>query len=355
VIPFTERLDTLVEAGSRLTALLNDYKQSGTGDNFLRNVLHQAEVENAWFTETNVVYVLENIAADLEKTNLEQWLSNYPGIENIKGGKKVGIIMAGNIPLVSWRDMLGVLITGNHIIGKLSAKDKILVRFITDHIMKINPEFSQLIGIEEGGLKNFDAVIATGSNNSARYFDYYFGKYPGIIRKNKNSVAVISEDEKEENLKLLADDVFLFFGLGCRNVSKIYVPRDFDFAMLFKAFEKYSHLINHNKYSNNYIYNRAIYLVNKLAYLDNGFLLLKEDEAISSPVGVLYYEHYNDFEDMEEKIFINRNSIQCIVSEYEHVNKTIKFGRSQKPELCDYSDNVDILRFLINLHNISNM
>jgi len=349
MIQFSERLDTLAGSGKILHNMLRAYKTGDSKKNIIDGIIEKAAIENPWFSQENIVYAFANIVTDLEKNNLDQWIEKYKGIDSFRDEKKVGVIMAGNIPFVGWRDMLAVLLSGNRLVAKLSARDKVLIKFIAEVIVSVNPAFAKYIQFEEGGLGNFDAIIATGSNNSSRYFDYYFGKYPNIIRKNRNSVAVISQNEKDENLKLLADDVFIYFGLGCRNVSKIFVPVNFNFERLFEAFAKYRDIINHNKYASNYVYNRAVFLVNRHDHLDNGFLLVKEDTEIASPVGVLYYEIYNDIDNVKEKIFNNKNNIQCVVSASLYSNKTIKFGSSQKPELCDYADDIDVLKFLINL------
>jgi len=305
---------------------------------------------NPWFTTENVSYEINSLSRILSKKNLKKWLSNYPELENLQDSKKIGVVMAGNIPLVGFHDLLCVLITGNIFIGKLSSKDDKLLKVLTDVLISINSEFRDKIFYEDERLKEFDAIIATGSNNTSRYFEYYFGKYPNIIRKNRNSVAILSGNESFEELQLLAADIFLYFGLGCRNVSKLFVPENYDFNTFFEAIEKFKNVINHHKYANNYDYNKSIFLLNKVKHLDNGFLLLKEDEAIQSPISTLNYQAYKFEGEIIEDIKSNNENIQCIISNNKNIKNSIRFGNAQKPELWDYSDNIDTIEFLLNLN-----
>ncbi|MDA3780729.1 MAG: aldehyde dehydrogenase, partial [Bacteroidales bacterium] len=261
----------------------------------------------------------------------------------------VGVVTAGNIPLVGFHDMLCVLLSGNKFIAKLSSKDNKLMQVIRYYLISLNSEFEELIRFEEQKLSGFDAIIATGSNNSSRYFEYYFGKYPNIIRKNRSSIAVLTGNETIKQIKALADDIFLYFGLGCRNVSKLLLPEDYNFENLFNNIEHYAHIYNHNKYANNYDYNKSIYLMNKTKHLDNGFVLLKEDEGMSSPIAVIYFQYYKKIEDVYNYITLNKENIQCVVSDNNEIEKAIKFGDAQYPELWDYADNVDTMEFLINI------
>jgi hypothetical protein len=226
--------------------------------------------------------------------------------------KKVGLILAGNIPLVGFHDVLCVLATGHHALIKASSQDARLVRHVLNMLATIDARFSAKYSFVER-LKDFDAVIATGSDNSSRYFEYYFGKVPHIIRKNRNSIAVITGDETTEELNLLGHDIFDYFGLGCRNVSKLLIPQGYDIGTFFRPIETYQPVINHHKYNNNYDYNKSIYLVNSEKHFDNGFLLLKESEALASPLAVLYYEHYDTMADAEKTINANSDKIQCVV------------------------------------------
>ena len=237
---------------------------------------------------------------------------------------------------------LSVLISGNRVIAKTSSKDQELIKLVTEILNSIDKRFKNLIIIEEGTLSGFDVVIATGSDNSSRYFEYYFGKYPNIIRKNRNSIAVISGDESDTELKALGSDVFSYFGLGCRNVSKIYIPDGYDFNILIKNWEKYSKITNHSKYGSNYDYRKAVYLVNKDKFMDTGFVLLKEDINISSPVAVLFYEYYSNSGYIKNIIETNSDKLQCITGK-----DFIPFGSSQSPALWDYADGTDTIEFLI--------
>lgn len=297
---------------------------------------------NAWFTPENVRDALSGIAFMLEKEKLIKWLKMYPDSNfEPQEAKKVGIVMAGNIPLVGFHDLMSVLISGNHAVIKLSSSDNRLWPYLFDFLNLIEPEYKNRITIVEDKLKGFDAVIATGSNNTARYFDYYFGKYPNIIRKNRNGVAVISGKETEEELKRLARDIFSFFGLGCRNVSKIYIPEEYDLDLIFKQLYDYNPIINHHKYANNFDYNRTVMMLNQDDILENGFVIFKNAIEIASPLACVFYERYSDQNKLKNELDLRSEEIQCIVS-----SKDIPFGHSQEPELWDYADGVDTLAFL---------
>ena len=306
----------------------------------------RAKEYNGWFNDENVLFSFENWAESLTESNLKKWTSSYAITEN--SSKKIAIIMAGNIPLVGFHDFLSVLISGNKVIAKLSSNDKHFLPLITKYLEQVEPQFKGKIEFTEGELKDFDAVIATGSNNTARYFDYYFGKYPSIIRKNRNSVAVLTGNESKEELERLGEDIFRYFGLGCRNVSKLFVPKGYDFDQLFKAVYSYHDIINYNKYQNNYDYNKAVYLMSLFKLQENGFLMLKEDSSYSSPIATLFYEYYNSEEGIIEKLREDDNHIQCVVSHLEIENRVL-FGKTQTPTLWDYADGVDTLQFIIDL------
>jgi hypothetical protein len=304
---------------------------------------------NAWFTPQSVGEAVAAIGKMLNKADLEKWLSRYRVNEN-EEPKKIGLILAGNIPLVGFHDILSVLASGHHALIKLSSQDTRLTRYILKLLTEIEPTLADRFTIVER-LENFDAVIATGSNNTSRYFEYYFGKVPHIIRKNRNSVAVLSGNETAEQLYRLGHDIFDYFGLGCRNVSKLLVPNGYDFTKFFESIESHHPIIHHYKYHNNYDYNKAIYLVNKEKHLDNGFLLLKEDEKLASPLAVLYFETYSDVNSVEQKLGAQQENIQCVVSvlPLKVNNQLVDFGESQSPKLWDYADGVDTMEFLSNL------
>ncbi|WP_196892662.1 acyl-CoA reductase [Aureivirga marina] len=310
--------------------------------------IKRAQEVNGWFTENNVLFSLENWSKALTEENLNSWLKAYDFSEITP--KKVAVIMAGNIPLVGFHDFLSVLISGHSILAKQSSNDAHFIPLAVKYLEYINPDFKEIITITKEEVKDFDAVIATGSNNTARYFDYYFGKFPNIIRKNRNSVAVITGNETEEELVALGEDIFRYFGLGCRNVSKIFVPRDYDFDKIFKAVYNQKDIINYERYANNYDYNKAVYLMSLFDLRENGFLVLKEDENYSSPISTLFYEYYDSLEGLQEKLNQDEEKIQCIVAKENTLDKkTVAFGETQKPKLWDYADGVDTLEFLIGL------
>jgi hypothetical protein len=249
--------------------------------------------------------------------------------------------------LVGFHDVLCVIASGHHALIKASSNDSRLIKYILNLFVQLAPEYADRFSFIER-LADFDAVIATGSNNTSRYFEYYLGKVPNIIRKNRNSVALLTGNESRDQLFLLGRDIFDYFGLGCRNVSKVLVPKAYDFVPFFESIEPYQPIINHHKYNNNYDYNKSIYLVNGDKHLDNGFLLVKEDERLASPLAVLYFEYYNDLDDAQIRLAELSDNIQCIVSgtPLNQNNQVVSFGKSQQPQLWDYADGVDTMAFL---------
>ena len=250
--------------------------------------------------------------------------------------------MAGNIPLVGFHDFLTVLISGNNLIAKTSSKDSELIVFISEILCQVNPDFRNKIEFTDGTLTGFDVVIATGSNNTSRYFEYYFNKYPNIIRKNRTSISIIDGNETRSELEALGADIFSYFGLGCRNVSKIYIPEGYDLSKLSAHWVALSKCIDHQKYANNYDFNKAVYLVNREAFHDAGFILMKEDSKLASPVSVLYYEYYESQYAVKQQIYQLGDKIQCIAGKHY-----IPFGKTQSPHLWDYADGIDTLQFLL--------
>lgn len=340
----SERIEILSVWGNAIGALVDELESAGDHtDNPFQRVMVQAKNANAWFTFDNIIRSAKAHVVWLEKNNLERWTAHYPEINSLKAQKKVGIIMAGNIPAVGFHDLLSVLVSGHLPVIKCSSDDKFLIPFYVDVLKKISPDLANSISVAER-FTDIDAVIATGSNNSSRYFDYYFGKYPHIIRKNRNSVAVLRGDEKEADFVNLGNDIFSYFGLGCRNVSKLYVPKEYNFNSFFQAIERFSDLLNHNKFMNNYDYHRALYLLNNESFLTNNFLLLREASSIATPVSVLHFDYYLDEKSLEETLKAEQENIQCIVG-----GKHLPFGTSQQPELDEYADGVDTLEFLIKL------
>lgn len=311
-------------------------------------LLQQAYLHNNWFTMDMQLRSFKAWAEMLNVSNLEKWLNPYGSIE-AKEPKTVAIIMAGNIPLVGLHDLLSVLITGNKALVKLSSDDQKLMKWAIEQICDIEPGMAESIRMaEDYSLKNFDAVIATGSNNSNRYFEYYFKSKPSILRRNRSSVAVLTGNETPEELDKLADDVFLYFGMGCRNVSKLLVPTGYNLEPMFLAFERYKDIINHNKYANNYTYHKALFLMNQDLHLDNGFLIVKQDDSNVSPLSVLMFQFYETPQDVELFMETHKDQIQCTVGTMNA--KMVPFGKSQDPELWDYADGIDTIKWLMDLN-----
>ena len=303
---------------------------------------------NPWFTPENVLKAIHATGKMLNSSDLNNWLANYDVID--KSAKRVGLILAGNLPLVGFHDVLCVLVSGNFALIKASSQDARLIKHILEMLCAIEPAFAGRYKFVDR-LENFDAVIATGSNNTSRYFDYYFGKVPNIIRKNRNSVAILTGDETAAQLHALGHDIFDYYGLGCRNVSKIFVPEGYNFNFFFESIEDFNPIIHHHKYNNNYGYNKSIFLVNSDKHFDNGFLLLKQDERLASPLAVLFYDFYNTMPTLQKQLEVMSENIQCMVTgaAFSSKNQVIKFGESQQPALWDYADNVDTMAFLLNM------
>ena len=315
-------------------------------DEQLNELINSAQQFNAWFTPQSTAMAFHAIAGMLNKKDLEHWIGTVPEPKSeIRSVFSVGLILSGNIPMVCFHDILCVLASGNRALIKLSSQDQKLIPYVLDKLREIEPAFDQQITYIER-LKDFDAVIATGSNNTSRYFDYYFSKVPHIIRKNRNSIAVLDGNESSDQLRALGHDIFDYFGLGCRNVSKLYVPKGYDFRNFFESIEDFKPVADHHKYNNNYDYNKSIFLVNQDKHLDNGFLLLKEDTRIASPLAVVYYEEYEDLKLLEQELTANESLIQCLISGTELHRSSLDFGQSQQPRLWDYADGVDTMRFL---------
>lgn len=312
------------------------------------DVFHRAYVTNNWFTEEFVVKAVNAWADELTEHKLKIWLSDYDTFPT-PAPKTVAIIMAGNIPMVGLHDLLSVLLCGHKAVVKLSDDDKVLMRWVIDALITINPEWESRIEITTERLpKNFDAVIATGSNNTNRYFEYYFKGKQSLLRKSRTSVAILTGNETPEDYEKLGADIFTYFGLGCRNVSKLYVPKDYDIALFYEGIASNYYHIDHHKYANNYTYHKAILLMNLTKHFDNNFLLLKPDDKIASPLGVMYYEEYNKLDEVKEIIDTHKSEIQCVVSKQPFGN-SVPFGKAQEPGLSDYADGVDTIKFLLEL------
>ena len=314
-------------------------------ENFLE-IVSSAKHHNGWFTKDYVLLSIKSWANALTEKNLHTWLKEYD--LNIHKKKTVALVLAGNIPLVGFHDFLTVLITGNKALVRLSSNDKIILPFIASYLKEIEPSLEDHIVFTEGKLEHFDAVIATGSNNTARYFEHYFSKKPNIIRKNRNSVAVLTGQETQNQLELLGDDIFMYYGLGCRSVSKVFVPKGYNFDSFYKAIFKNSSIINQAKYANNYDYNKAVYLMSEFKILDNGFLMLKEDANYGSPIASLFYEEYNSMEELKTKLKADKEQLQCVVGATLWKNE-VSFGQTQFPKLWEYADHIDTVSFLLKI------
>lgn len=339
-----KRLNNLVELGKHLTP----------DNERLQAVVKRTALHNAWFTEANQWQAISEIKKHfLSKKNLKNWIENYSTLNSQPINltpKKVGLILAGNIPLVGFHDILCVFVAGHISLIKPSEKDPYLLPFILKTLADIDPETKAYFQIVEGTMKGFDAVIATGSNNSARYFEAYFGKYPNIIRKNRNAVAILRGSEKKSELLKLGKDIFTYFGLGCRNVSKLYVPRGYQFNPLLIALHTFKDIVLHDKYKNNFDYQFALIILNKVPYQSNGCIMMIENEAIASPIASLYFEYYDNFENLCTKLLTKSEEIQCVISKNPILGlPCFDFGEAQKPSLSDYADGVDVMNFLLQL------
>ncbi|MGB0369371.1 MAG: acyl-CoA reductase [Flavobacteriales bacterium] len=339
-------LQQRVSAFKQLGILLGEVSQNPQESDWA-SAFNQAEAENKWFTAENISLALRGISEMLEADKIDKWLAAYPNLKD-EGEKSVGLIMAGNLPLVGFHDLLCVLITGNKAVVKTSSDDEVLPKKLIQTLVGIASAFETLVTLADGKLENFTHVIATGSDNSARYFEYYFGKYPNIIRKNRNSIAIINGDESLDELRALGKDIFRYFGLGCRNVSKVYLSDKMDSKTFLATLEDWKPIGNHSKYFNNYEYHKAIFLVEKMAHLDNGFLLLREAPSLGCPVGVLHFQTYATLDQIKAEVKIHEDQIQCIVaSDKLGIENSVPFGKAQSPELWDYADGVDTMEFLL--------
>lgn len=325
-----QRLDLLEKLG--------DYISSDS-DSWIQTI-DKAHRENGWFTPEFIKLAINNISKEfIQKTKLREWVTKYGVPDKVPAPKNVGVVMAGNIPLVGFHDFLCVFVSGHRQAIKPSSKDEILIRHLVDKLGGWDLSIHDYIAFADR-LKGCDAYIATGSNNSSRYFEYYFGKYLHIIRRNRTSVAVLRGNETIGDLTRLADDVYQYFGLGCRNVTKIYAPPQYDFVPLLDAFRKYEHLSDHNKYRNNYDYQLALSIMNKEYYMTNGSIILHEHKSEFSPISRLNYEFYDNESSLKECLLGNRN-IQCLIGQ-----GYLPFGSAQQPGLNDYADGIDTMLFL---------
>jgi hypothetical protein len=337
---FTKRLDTLVQLGHLLTP----------ENAALQTIVHKTAANNSWFTHDNQWKAIAEIhSAFLQKEKLEAWLAPY-FLENTEGGKTIALILAGNIPLVGLHDIISVFMTGHKSLIKLSEKDPYFIPFLVEQFKALGVPIEQYFAISESKMTDFDAVIATGSNNSARYFEAYFGKYPNVIRKNRNAVGILRGDETIEELTFLGDDIFTYFGLGCRNVSKLYLPKGYNFEVLLETLHQFNPLVLHDKYKNNFDYQFTLTILNKVPYQSNGCIIMVEEKSITSPIAMLFYEYYDSFEQLSRDLLEKKEAIQCVVSKIKIDGlPCFSFGEAQKPALNDYADGEDTIQFLLAL------
>jgi len=346
-----QRIRAFAELGRKLGQLV-DSVDHGKGNSGFSGLLNRVEAANPWFTEANCIRAFSEWSSLLKEDQLNIWLKPYRDSITESGSRKVGVINAGNIPLVGFHDFLSVLICGHSYLGKNASNDNLILPYLAGLLTEAEPGFSDQIIFSER-LSGFDAVIATGSNNSARYFDYYFGKYPHVIRRNRNGVAILDGTEHADDLKKLGEDIFRYFGLGCRNVSKLYVPENYNFNLFFESMYGFNEVMGHNKYLNNFEYNNALYLLKSLPFLQNGFLIIIESESIASPIAVLHFEKYSSNDLLQKKLIDSKENIQCIAvnkpGDFSELNRhipVVEFGQTQSPGLADYADGVDTIQFL---------
>lgn len=335
-------IEVFVALGQEIEAYLNDSTQISIFREQLKQKVGEAFYESGWFTEDNVKLSLKGISSWMKGESLTLWLKNYP---EVKSPKDVCIIMAGNIPLVGFHDLFATLLSGNKALIKMSSNDKVLIPVLLSRLVELEPLFEQRFQYIDR-LTDYDAVIATGSNNSARYFEYYFKSKPHIIRKNRNSIAVLTGKESDFELSELGKDIFTYYGLGCRNVSKVFIPTGFDINRLFNAFVAFDYVAMNKKYINNYEYNKAIFMLNKADLLENGFFMMKEDPSVYSPVSMLFYQYYKDLDEVNTFLENEDEHIQCVVTGVSGLKKAVPFGKSQFPAVDDYADGVDTMSFL---------
>lgn len=335
-----------ITAFTALGQLFSDYTNkkatSNTWVEKLDNAIISASSRNKWFTKDNLDFCIKTWGNTLTESNISVWLNTYPAQQT---SERLGLVLAGNIPLVGLHDVLSGLASGYSIEIKSSSNDNILLPFVVDFLSETQIEWKHKIHFTDGKLEKFDRVIATGSTNTARYFEYYFKNVPHIVRKTRNGVGVLDGSETHEELAALCMDIMQYFGLGCRSVSHLMVPEGYDFNELFLALYEYRELIHHNAYANNYDYNKAVYLMQEIALLENGFIMFKKDKNLNSPIACVHYSTYKDIEEVEKSIELQQEQIQCVVSSC--LKNSLAFGHTQLPKLTDYADHVDTMAFLL--------
>lgn len=352
-----ERIQAFSKLGEFLSYMYNGKPSPEIGIDLINNLenfrisIKDAGISNPWFTEDNIRHSIKAWSEALTTDSLNRWLTPYyPDIDKPAISRQVAVIMAGNIPLVGMHDFLSTLISGHRFLGKLSSNDALLMPALAQLLVFIEPRFESMITFTKEKLTDFDAVIATGSNNTSRYFEYYFSNYPHIIRRNRNGIAVLNGSESFESMDGLASDICLYFGLGCRSISKIYIPTNYDPGRILDACKPFiEKLFDHHKYMNNYIYQRTIMQMNLMQFLDNGVILLVNAEGYSSPISVLHYEYYSSEIELQKKLQSDKDLIQCISTNMKELPGSVPLGTAQTPGLWEYADGVDTVEFLLNL------
>lgn len=337
------QLEQRILAFDRLGDFLRNINSEDPTYDHLFDTIDRAKSNNGWFSKDNVLHAFAAWGQLLNKKELIQWTLPYSF--NHSAPKTIGLVLAGNIPLVGFHDVLSVLISGNKALVKCSSSDPLLIAFLIQKLQEFETALVSFVEFTKERFTHFDAVIATGSNNTARYFEYYFSKVPNLIRSNRNGVAILDGNETKEQLEALALDIVQYFGLGCRSTSKIFVPKGYDLNLIFGALYPYNSLMDSAKYANNYDYNKAVYLMSLFDLLDNGFFMLKEDASYTSPVACLHYEFYEDVKTLEKKLTEDNDLIQCITSNQKTTGH-FAFGKAQQPQLWDYADGKNTLAFL---------
>lgn len=335
-----QRIDAFAALGRAMVEGASGFTAGHAG--LFANLVETACLSNPWFTPDNVRLALSATGKNLAHENLSQWLSRYSELNDDHETCNVGVVMAGNIPLVGFHDLLCVLITGNRLQAKLSLKDDLLMRAVVSTIISCEPLFADQIHLTAGSLSGLDKVIATGSNNTARYFEYYFRNIPSVIRRNRNSIAIIDGTESDTELELLGDDILSYFGLGCRNVSRVHIPEGYDIMRMIACWDKFEGICRHHKYAVNYDHNKAVMIVNREPFTDTGFLMLRNNNSLTAPMAVVNYEFYDNADSVKKLVESQKELIQCVAG-HGHLD----FGRSQQPELWDYADDIDTIRFLL--------
>lgn len=337
-----------MNSDQRITTLAKWGQYMSKDLNYQEDLWQQAQAENGWFTAESIKTASQAIiTAMLQEKQLEQWLGRYPS-SSATSPKTIGLVLAGNLPLVGFHDVLCVLASGHKAQVKMSSKDKVLLPYWIERLAEIDSTLAGRVQFVDR-LEGFDAVIATGNNNSARYFNYYFGKVPHIIRKNRSAAAILTGEESPAEMAALGQDMFTYFGLGCRNVSKWWIPEALELPPLLDQLQSWEKLMDHHKWKNNYDYHRSLLLLNKTPHLATGFMMLVENEAVSAPLSVIHYSRYTNAEDLDLQIRAQRQNIQCMVSNYIDRDDVIPLGTSQQPSLWDYADKEDTMAFLLHL------